>query len=245
MGYDMRWRKVDGSEQDALAAAREVRNAAIKARDELPSGEKGTFNVDKGKELGDWDAHEAYDCRTERYRAAQDRVMEASRACDAAEQSYFRLNIWGMSRYRELMYELGMAYEDGEHPEWPKYEAYGVTQEQVEVIEYPEWAEDVTLTDEQREAAEKYLAEQERVLSWHGQADTPGIPLHKFGSNDGWIVLPVECQAALGIYMAKLEEVGQDAMANLIDNKAGNRGHWAQWLAYLNGAITHDGFEVH
>jgi hypothetical protein len=47
--------------------------------------------------------------------------------------------------------------------------------------------------------------------------------------------------------MAKLEEVGQDSMDNLIENMTwkGGRVRWAQWLAYLNGAVSHDGFEVH
>lgn len=50
---------------------------------------------------------------------------------------------------------------------------------------------------------------------------------------------------ALRIYRARLGELGEDAMHNYIDNKIGSRGRWGQWLAYLDGAITHDGFEVH
>ena len=159
------------------------------------------------------------------------------------DEGYFRLNIWGMSRYREYMAERGMVFDAGQHPDWPDGDE-GLY-ELADRLRYPEYYTDKPpLTEDETRRAKEHEAANDAVLSWHGP-ETPGIPIHKFGSNDGWIVLPVECQAALGIYMAKLEEVGQDAMANLIDNKAGNRGHWAQWLAYLNGAITHDGFEVH
>ena len=246
MGYDMRWRKVDGSEGAAVAAAREVWNAAIKARDELPETEKGQFNGERAKELGDWDAHEVFDGRTQRYREAQDRVMAASRKMYAAEQSYFRLNVWGMGAVAGVMDELGMLFDDGPHPEFPEPEAYGTTHDEVERVEYPEeFGGEPALSTEAAEKARAYIAEVDRILAWHGHMDTPGIPQHKFSSNDGWIVLPVECQAALGIYTAKLAETGQDAMHNLIDNRIGNRGIWGRWLAYLNGAITHDGFEVH
>jgi hypothetical protein len=247
MGYDMYWRKIDPSEAQAVEAAREVWNQALKVRDALPEDEKGTFNRAKADAEfdGDWDAHGAYDGRTDRYIAAQDAVMAASRAQDEAEQSYFRLNIFGMSAWADLMYELGMIFDDGEHPAWPKAEDFGITDEDVEAVEYPEFfTTPPALTDAQRTAAQKYLTELDRILAWHGK-ETPGIPAHKFGSNDGWIVLPAECQAALAIYVAKLEEIGQDAMRNLVENKIGRPGRWAQWLAYLNGAITHDGFEVH
>lgn len=245
MGYDMHWRKKDDSEEAAVAAARKVWDAAIAERNALPDGEQGQFNRAKFEAAGnDLDAHEVYDGRTGRYIAAQDKVMAASRAMDAAEQSYFRLNIRGMSLWCDVMYEPGMAFEDDEHPPWPKAEDYGLTQEQAWAAMDPEEYPGTDLTPQMLEAGKRMNAENDRILAWHGKADTPGIPLHKFSSNDGWIVLPVECEAALRIYTAKLDEIGADTMHNFIGNKIGNRGRWAQWLAYLNGAITHDGFEV-
>jgi hypothetical protein len=240
----MRWRKVDAGEKDAVQAAREDWDALIAVRDAL-GGEKGTLNMERAKKDGDFDAHANWDGRTPRYVAASDAAHEAYVAILTAEQSYFRLNMWGMGRFAGLMAELGMTFADDPHPPWPDIDAYGLTYEQLEVIEYPDYPSDVVLVAEQEERARKFLADRARVLAWHGRTDTPGIPDGKFGSNDGWIVLPAECEAALRIYMAKLEEAGEEAVHNLIDNRTGNRGKWAQWLCYLQGAMTHDGFEVH
>jgi hypothetical protein len=246
VGYDMHWRKVDPSEEAAVAAARAVWDVTIAERNALNS-EKGMFNHEKAKALGDWDSHDVYDGRTERYKRAYDKAHAAYMAMSDAENSYFRLNITGMGIWRGLMGELGMIFDAGELPEWPKIEAYGVTWDDVERVEDPGFCADKPALDEETaERAGRYIAERDELLAWHGP-EVPGIPVHKFGSNDGWVVLPAECQAALAIYMAKLEEVGQDSMGNLIENMAGPwaRGRWAQWLAYLNGAVTHDGFEVH
>jgi hypothetical protein len=165
-----------------------------------------------------------------------------------AGASYFRLNIFGMGVWCEVMYDLGMVFEAGEHPEWPEIKSYGITWDDVARAEDPEsFTGEPPLDAETTEKAHRYLAARHEVLTWHGPEipGIPGIPGHKFGSNDGWIVLPAECDAALRIYAAKLNEIGADAMHNFIDNKIGNRGRWGQWLAYLNGAISHDGFEVH
>lgn len=119
MGYDMRWRKVDDSEKVTVAAAREAFYAAISERGELPREEAGRLNRERFETNGSLDDHSVYDGRTDRYRAAQDKVEVASEAMDAAEQSYFRLNIWGMGRWRQVMSELGMAFDAGERPDWP------------------------------------------------------------------------------------------------------------------------------
>lgn len=246
MGYDMHWRKLGDTEETDVVAARAVWDAALAARDALPREEAGQFNVAKAKETGDWDAHEVYDGRTERYRSAQDAVMAASAAQDGARVSYFRLNITGMGLWYTAMRELGMVFDGPDHPPFPDVEEYGVNHDDVERVEHPEHFTDAPPVDEEtREKALRYIAAVDEVLTWHG-AEIPGIPAHKFSSNDGWIVLPAECDAALRIYTAKLNEVGQDSMHNLIDNLIGPgaRGRWGQWLAYLNGAITHDGFTV-
>jgi hypothetical protein len=221
MGYDMTWRKVDDSEEAAVRAAREAWNRAIAARDALPA-----------------DSAER--------QAAQNAVLAASAEEDAAEHSYFRLNMRGMGSWVDLMAELGMVFNAGRHPAWPEIESFGITYDDLERVESPEYFKDEPpLDEEMAEKARRYIAERDALLAWHGP-EIPGIPEHKFGSNDGWIVTPPECQAALAIYMAKLEEVGQDVIGNLIENRVGERkGKWAQWLAYLNGAVSHDGFEVH
>ena len=242
MGYDMWWRTVDPGEKDAVAAAREVFHAALRERDELPDMEHGTWIP--GSQ--DHDAHESYAGRTERYIKAQDKVTATLREMEAAENSYFRLNIWGMGRYRDLMEKLGMAFEDDPHPDWPKTDDYGTNWEDVEAVEYPEDNAGYEWTDERRQAALSYYEAHNSLLAFHGKADTPGIPLHKFGSNDGWIVLPVECEAAVRTWQEFVAREGDEAALNFVTNTLGEgrTGYWLEWIKYLAGAARHGGFLV-
>jgi hypothetical protein len=242
MGYDMRWRTVDPSEKEAVAAAREVFYAVLRERDEVPDAEHGRFI----RGSADADAHESYEGRTERYIKAQDKVTAASREMDAAENSYFRLNIWGMGRYRDLMETLGMAFEDDPHPPFPKIEDCGTNWNDVEAAEYPEDSAGYEWTDERLRAALTYRERVNSVLAFHGKTDTPGIPLHKFGSNDGWIVLAVECEAAVRTWREFVAKEGDDAVANFVTNTIGEgrAERWAEWIKYLAGAARHDGFLV-
>lgn len=243
MGYDMRWRKVDPSEKEAVSAARELFYAAVGERDQLPDGEQGTWR----RGSADPDAHESWEGRTERYIQAQDKVEAAAREMDAAENSYFRLNIFGMGRYRNLMETLGMAFEDDPHPPFPKVEDHGTNWDDVEAVDYPEDHAGYEWTDERLRAALKYREAVNAVLVFHGKADTPGIPLHKFGSNDGWIVLPVECEAAVRIWRDFVAREGEESAVNFVSNALGEgrADYWAEWVKYLAGAVRHDGFEVH
>ncbi|WP_146607611.1 hypothetical protein [Spongiactinospora gelatinilytica] len=235
---------MDDSEQEAVAEARNAWNAAVTARDTLPREEAGKFNPAKADEIGDREAHDAYDGRTARYREAQDAVMAASEAMGAVRKSYFRLNIWGMARYREVMHQIGMAFQDDPYPAWPKAEDYGITHEQVWAAENPKEhpAEFAAITPEIMDQVLAYQAEQDRVLSWHGK-EMPGLPLHKFGSNDGWLVLPVECEAAVRIWRKQKGLRGEV----LVRDKLGSDdafAYWLEWIEFLQGAVTHDGFEV-
>lgn len=245
-GYDMHWRRVDEAEKAAVAEFRVLFTAACDARKALPPEEAGRFNRAKAEELGDWDANEAYDGRTARFGAAQDQIEAASEAMRLAEKSYFRLNISGMSRFVQLMGDLGMAFEDMPKPAWPKAEDFDLTDEQSWAFEDPEEYPEVKLTDEQRAAAEKLRAEKIRVLSFHGMADTPGIPFHKFSTNDGWIVLPAECRAAASIWARYCDEQGgEDKALVSIEGRVWRTSFWLEWIAFLAGAAKHDGFEVH
>lgn len=247
MGYDMYWKNPEAGEAEAVEAAREAFYAAARDRDALPEEEKGTFNRPRAEELGDWDAHEAYDGRSDRYQEAQDKVHAAFEAMHAAEASYFRLNIFGMARYREAMHQLGMVFDAGGHPPFPDAEDYGLTWEEYYEFQDPSESkpgEVSTLTQDKREAAAKLTAEADRVRAWHGP-EIPGIPAHKFGSNDGWHVLPAECKAALDIYQRQLEQLGEDGVHALLERLEIDRGLWGRWVAYLNGAISHGGFKVH
>lgn len=243
MGYDMRWRKVDPGEKDAVAAANEVFYSAARERDRLPRGEAGTLR----RGAGDLDSRESFDGRTERYAKAQDKVTAALREVQAVENSYFRLNVFGMGRYRSLMETLGMAFEDDPHPPFPKAEDHGTNYDDVEAVDYPEDHAGYEWTDERLRAALAYRDAVNAVLTFHGRADTPGIPLHKFGSNDGWIVLPVECEAAVRIWRDFVAKEGDEAAVNFVANSLGDSrsDYWLEWIKYLAGAVRHDGFEVH
>jgi hypothetical protein len=259
MGYDMRWRKKDEAEASAVAAAADQFHAACRDRDALPEDEKGQFNMQRAKELGDWDSHEVFDGRSDRYRAAQDRVHALFEAMRDAEQSYFRLNVSGMSWACNVMDRFGMAFEDpSERPEWPKPEEYGTDYDAISALEYPEDYPDYTWTDEALRAACQFKAEQDKILSWHG-IEVPGIPFHKFSTNDGWIVLPAEAEAAVRIWKQAYDEMGEDA-ARAVVAGTGDRTDsaeptqeradaywslWLRWVAYLAGSVRHDGFEVH
>lgn len=242
MGYDMRWRTVDPSEKEAVAAAREVFHAMLRERDELPDMEHGIWI----RGSADPDAHESYEGRSERYIEAQDKVTAASREMDAAQSSYFRLNIWGMGRYRGLMETLGMAFEDDPCPPFPKIEEHGTNWDDVEAADYPEEFAGYEWTDERLRAALTYREAVNCVLAFHGKADTPGIPLHKFGSNDGWIVLPVECEAAVRTWREFTALEGDEAALNFVANTLGEgrADYWLEWIKYLAGAARHDGFLV-
>jgi len=247
MGYDMYFVTRPAGEAEAVAALREVVNAAVAVRDQLPREEGGRLNPDRAREVG-YDAHEAYEGRTERYRHAQDQVMAALAEEAKAERSYFRLNVWGMGLFRDLMFNLGMAFEDEPHPEWPEVEDYGITYDDVRAVRYPEdYPDEVkALTTEDREKVDAFLAAQREVLSWHGKTDTPGIPLHKFGSNDGWLVVPAECEAAVKAWESYVADCGEAAAHAAISSRLGGRpvDRWLAWIEYLRGAARHGGFEV-
>ena len=261
MGYDMRFRKADPGEAVAVEFAQGVFHKACDVRDELPKSEKGTMNWERAKASGDYDSQDNYDGRSPRYRAAQDQVHAAYAAMMDAGRSCFRLNISGMGWARGVMEQLGMAFEDPTlPPNFPKPEEFGTDYDHADALESPEDYPDVYFTDEQTRAAVKYREAVNRHLEWHG-IEIPGIPLHKFGSNDGWHVLPAEAEAAVRIWKQAYDEMGEEqarvsvALGGMERDCAldaeGNStvdAYWSQWLrwvAYLADSVRHEGFEVH
>jgi hypothetical protein len=168
------------------------------------------------------------------------------RKCEDGEDGYFRLNIFGMSRYCDFMAEFGMAFNDAPHPVWPKTEDYGITDEDYWAVEEPEDYQDrlKTMTPETFAKVAEYQTAMTQVLTWHGVADTPGIPLHKFSTNDGWIVLPAECEAAVKAWQAYCNKHGEATALKRVGEPE-RQDYWKQWIAYLSAAAKHDGFEVH
>lgn len=245
MGYDMRWRKTDPAEAEAVATLRDEFYAACNARDKLPKSERGIPDMAAIRVGGGIDSHDSYTGRTARWIAAQDQVDAAMEAMREAERSYFRLNIGGMSRYMHLMGRLGMVFEDDPHPPFPDPGDYGTTWDDVYAAETPEDYPGHEWTDSRLVAALKVKEASDAVLAFHGKADTPGIPEHKFGSNDGWIVLPVEAEAAVRIWREFVAGEGEEQALAVVKDHVSDTGYWLEWIAFLAGAARHDGFEVH
>ena len=161
------------------------------------------------------------------------------------EDGYFRLNIHGMARYRDLMAEFGMAFDDAPPPAWPRPGDYGIADEDAWAIDDPDNYADrlKNMSPETFAKATEYQTAQTQVLMWHAK-ETPGIPLHKFSTNDGWIVLPVECEAAVKAWQAYCLQYGESVALKRVGDPEW-QDYWKQWIAYLADAAKHNGFVVH
>lgn len=208
MGYDMTIvQERDQAEKDAIAAAR-AHTQSLTSPYSLPEGEERD--------------------------AAEKAWQDAWKAYDAADRSYFRLNIWGMSHCRDLMATLRML-TDEDAPRFPTLDEFGLT-------DYPEDPADydgekrakaeAELTDDGR----RYLAAVEAALAFE-PVPVRGIPVGKFCSNDGWLVTPAQCAAALDAWHAQ-----PDAVRARIE---GETEWWGRWIAYLTYAKDRGGFRVY
>jgi hypothetical protein len=223
MGYDMYWVTKDPGSEYAYAAATAAFRAACQARDAHPRG-------------------------SEPEQAAQAVVTKTYDLMDEFHADYFRLNIWGMGRYRKLMAELGMLSQP-EMPSFPDapdsmdWDAYETLRADGEDAMRQEHGDRLTVAFLDQVVA--YYAESERIRGLEFPEE-PGIPIHKFGSNDIWLVTPREIREALVIYEAN--PARDEILAPLDEpDEEGHTGrpYWDEWIAWLRGAIEHDGFTVH
>ncbi|MFD4258207.1 hypothetical protein ACFWR9_11400 [Streptomyces sp. NPDC058534] len=152
---------------------------------------------------------------------------------EGEDSGYFRLNIWGMSRYAQIMEQLGMIATDYPLAAWPE-KPDCIDWEDVSAVRYPEDYEgDMPVKPE----AVAYAKTIDEHRAWH--PDPPfGIALHKFGTNDGWLVTPEEIAAALESYRTHSAEEVKALLG-------GNVDHWLKWIAYLERAQRQGGFRVH
>lgn len=270
MGYEMYWRERPPEMIAAADAARLVWDEAIAVRDALPREESG-----RARNREDWHRENEdlpfseYVGRTERFHAAQAAVLAAGRAWDRAKQFYFRLNIRGMGYCCDLMDQFDMVYRSESEGEWPD-EPVGrddpwSDRDELEEAGVPveDWPAD--------------LREWQDALTYKlssGVQERPGIALHKFDSNDGWIVTPVECMGAVEQWKRavlgppQLGSGGEDRRVATLLAKATDRAvtpfeseaftakamelmkehdlpeWWPEWIAFLVGAAQHGGFEV-
>jgi hypothetical protein len=160
---------------------------------------------------------------SDEYTAAKKAYDEAWAAYDAAQKSYFRLNIWGMSIARDLMNTVGML-TDEPMPEFPDMDNYGLD-------EYPD-EDSENLTSAERD----YLIAQRGALS-HEPPIVSGIPVYKLCSNEGWLVTEAQCAVALSKWNAAPNEVRV-----AVEMKA---EWWPSWITFLGHSKDRGGFRVH
>jgi hypothetical protein len=176
-------------------------------------------------------------------------VVETSEAVDEVEgKNYFRLNIWGMDRCRGYMDHFGMAYDaerGGWEDFWPKATDYGFGDD-----ESP-WEEEVYDTES---GTTSYTTERARLFHEANEAararefDGVGIPFHKLGSNDGWLVTEKECADALSMLAANGGIDAGGKVVPITDKYDGVDQEvlwWPRWVAFLAEASTHGGFRVY
>jgi hypothetical protein len=237
MGYDMRWRRRPDGEAEAVEEARKAFYAACTVRDQYPREESGTYTAAEleARRKGELSYDDLPANATERYRAAQGEVDSAAAKIDSADRSYFRLNIWGMGRARSVMHALGVLYDDYElgHARWPDVPDEG----------YYDWENrEGEHAPEKVAAYRRYDAQRLAIVSWSPEG-RQGIPAHKFGSNDGWLVLPEEAFYAASTMRAADPRLVAEALTDA--GLTGGRAEWwFTWVEWLDGASKHDGFEV-
>jgi hypothetical protein len=165
---------------------------------------------------------------------AQAAVSTAFAAREKADLNYFRLNIWDMGHARDDMDALGMLATEYSQPPWPLPAEFGITQD-----EWWNYDHDLPTTDER---LLKMQAAVDAMLSW-SPPDEPGIPMHKLGSNDGWVVTALDLTGALALYdRAPIHE-----RERVRDSWVGDDGgcYWDEWIAFLRRAEALAGFRVY
>lgn len=191
-------------EEAEKVAAREAFEAAVEARNAIPGPDKSEWTDEMSNRLTelekqgvDWNiARLTVMGYSEEYLEAQRKVDEAMTAMSRADKSYFRLNIWGMGAYRNAMEDIGMGTFAYDMPNWPGLPD-GMDQQA-----FWDWQEEPDNVPEDQAAAYQALADQ---MSAHKSAHFDAgdaIPLHKFCSNDGWLVTEEECRMALNAFCA-------------------------------------------
>jgi hypothetical protein len=215
MGYDVSiTADLTDAEQLAKDAARIKFDAAVATRDsmKMPWEERGT---------------------NPQYKAAAAEVDAAYDELHRADVNYFRLNIWGMGRCRDLMEERGMIYYATGPTDWPEYN---------EPERDPEGEDDRAFYARCEVYEEEYAKLTEPIRSAHpGGGDT--IPSHKFGSNDGWHVTAEECQAALAAEAAAA--LPAPTYEDEETHEVKPVQWWPDWLVFLARGAEHDGFRVY
>lgn len=178
-----------------------------------------------------------------------DRYEALARKDDLA-RGYFRLNIWGMGEARTIMDQLGMLELSYEYPGFPDPQDFGIdTEGGTSWEEYYNYTEDVDDEEDPKDAFDEdvpsnviaFFTAQRDHVRWRPEEVT-GICVHKLGSNDGWLVTPEECEAAVAQYELAMKRAHDRATAEAILKE---KAPWfGDWVDYIRTASQRGGFRV-
>jgi hypothetical protein len=157
------------------------------------------------------------------------------RYMDAREKTlaYFRLNIWGMGEYREAMNTAHMLFFAEDGSSYPNHTEFAIPRD-----------DDGQLIED----SEQYQAYRAAVTAYiehdHGHV---GIPVHKLGSNDGWLVTPAECEGAIEAWEQYVdsEHDGVEGQAAIALRGEDDADYWLRWIQFLRVASNGGGFRVY
>jgi hypothetical protein len=260
MGYDMSIESPD----PVMAKRKEELHVAIYGKDGLLTkvkvlDEAGEASPKKPGDAWDffpfWEAYEDEGGSEEfHFHLAALKALYAEHGV-AEAQTYYRLNIWGMGRCRDIMWDRGdMIHVLGDHPPFPEPASYGLD----------EWPESMQYDDEYNEIGPwpedspegKFTAASNAVLSY-SPPGVRGIPSWKLGSNDGWLVTEDDCKGALAALRDwAITETGSTdesvVRAKMIEpplvrheGKEVAVEWWPTWVDFLETASTHGGFRTY
>ena len=151
--------------------------------------------------------------------------MTTAQSSGDEDADYFRANIWGMGLLRSAMQDAKVLDFDYENPQWPKLE-----REENE-------------TDDQYQ--ERYDEAAEPIISFRS-TNPDLVPVGKFGSNDGWHVVPEECEIiANGLDKVK-SFVHRGYMTDpvIIEENSDRLRFVRDFSNYCRHAAKHGGFKV-
>lgn len=187
---------------------------------------------------------------------------------DTAE-TYFRFNIFGMQKVRETMEVAGMLTSEYRMPQdrdWPTLsdylgERFGDDDADWDDYERASDAWDDPADPEHEDFKRHpshgrfhtYMQVKAKVRDREHHTPVEGIPVHKLCSNDGWLVTPAECLAAVDAwyaqdgphlrhalsYYAGLPNTGDDV--EFMDRTR----RWYMWLGFIKASAKRGGFRVH
>ena len=221
MGYDMSIFSPDAATIAAKEANEQANRQAVTARDDydnqtlaahFPDLKAPVRRAENSGHYNQWDWSGLTEQEHQAFRQAHDLLMSqdaefanrftelqtaVERTYDEGDDpTYFRLNIWGMGKYRGLMDGLGMLNYTDAPEDWPDREDFKIPQ--ITIHPNYEGGKDYLDDDESSSQYAAYEAASDAVRGF--MPEGTGIALVKLCSNDGWIVTPEECESALVIW---------------------------------------------